>query len=93
MGQLGALQGRLVARLYGRSADDTFATHYRANSQTDLKKLASQSSLRLTQLHTIPDPTYLAFNRPLFKLMSQVEDALPAGRKIHLVGVFVKSDK
>ncbi|WP_420629835.1 class I SAM-dependent methyltransferase [Candidatus Leptofilum sp.] len=90
MGRLGMLQGRLVSGLYDRSADDTFTTHYRANSQAALKKLATQSSLRLAKLHAIPDPTYLAFNRPLFKLMSLVEDALPAGRKIHLVGVLVK---
>ncbi|WP_420645513.1 class I SAM-dependent methyltransferase [Candidatus Leptofilum sp.] len=91
MGKLGALQGRVVARLYGRSADDTFATHYRTNSQTALEKLAAQSSLHLTQLHHVPDPTYLAFNRPLFRLMSLLENTLPAGRKIHLVGVLVKS--
>jgi 2-polyprenyl-3-methyl-5-hydroxy-6-metoxy-1,4-benzoquinol methylase len=93
MGQLGALQGRLVAGLYGRSPDDTFATHYRANSQTDLEKLAVQSGLHLAQLHPVPDPTYLAFNRPLFKLMSLMEDLLPTRRRIHLVGVLVKSEK
>ena len=91
MGQLGALQGKWVAKLYGRSADDTFATHYRANSQAALDNLAAQSGLHLKALHAIPDPTYLAFNRPLFRLMSLVEDALPAKRKIHLVGVLVKS--
>ena len=93
MGKLGALQGKIVAGLYGRSADDTFATHYRANSQAGLEKLAAQSGLHLAQLHTIPDPTYLAFNRPLFRLMTLVEDALPASRKIHLVGVLVKREK
>ena len=92
LGQLGALQGRLVAGLYGRSADDTFATHYRANSHAALEQLAAASSLHLTHLHAIPDPTYLAFNRPLFRLMTLVENALPVNRKIHLVGVAVKSD-
>lgn len=90
VGQLGTLQGRLVARLYGRSANDTFATYYRANSQPDLENLAAQSGLRLTTLHAIPDPTYLAFNPPLFRLMSRFEEALPTGRKIHLVGVLEK---
>ncbi len=92
MGRLGAWQGKLVAGLYGRSSDDTFATYYRANSQSALEDLAAQNGLRLTHLHTIPDPTYLAFNRPLFQLMTLVEDALPAERKIHLVGVLVKGD-
>jgi hypothetical protein len=90
LGRLGRWQGRLVAGLYGRSADDTFATHYRANSQTDLENLAVQSGLRLTTLQAIPDPTYLAFNRLFFQLMTRFEDALPTGRKIHLVGVLVK---
>jgi ubiquinone/menaquinone biosynthesis C-methylase UbiE len=90
LGRLGRWQGRLVAELYGRSADDTFATHYRANSQHDLKQLAAQSGLQLTTLHAVPDPTYLAFNRPLFRVMTYFEDALPAGRKIHLVGGLVK---
>jgi SAM-dependent methyltransferase len=93
MGRLGTLQGRLVAGLYGRSADDTFATHYRANSQHALAHLAAQTGLHLATLHTIPDPTYLAFNRLLFALMTRIEDALPGGRKIHLVGVLVKSEK
>jgi hypothetical protein len=93
LGRLGRLQGRLVAGLYGRSANDTFATHYRANSRAALEHLATRSGLHLTTLHTVPDPTYLAFNRLLFGLMSYFEDALPAGRKIHLVGILVKSDK
>jgi SAM-dependent methyltransferase len=93
VGRLGRFQGRLVARLYGRSANDSFATHYRANNHTDLEQLAAQSGLQLTTLHTIPDPTYLAFNRPLFSLMTRFEDALPTRRKIHLVGILVKSEK
>ena len=93
MGKLGRLQGRLVAGLYGRSADDTFATHYRANSRAQLEQLAAQAGLRLTALHTVPDPTYLAFNRLFFQMMTRFEDALPAERKIHLVGILVKSDK
>ena len=93
LGKLGRWQGKLVARLYGRSADDTFATYYRANSQNDLEQLATQSGLELSHLHTVPDPTYLAFNQLLFRLMTRFEDALPASRKIHLVGVLEKSKK
>lgn len=90
LGRLSKFQGQLVARLYGRSADDTFATHYRANTQTDLQNLASQAGLTLTALHMVPDPTYLAFNRLLFELMTRVEDTLSSGRKIHLVGILQK---
>jgi SAM-dependent methyltransferase len=87
LGRLGRLQSGLVAKLYGRSPHDTFATHYRANSQANLQALATQAGLTLTTLHTVPDPTYLAFNPLLFALMSRIEDTLPASRKIHLVGV------
>ncbi|VAW43510.1 hypothetical protein MNBD_CHLOROFLEXI01-2729 [hydrothermal vent metagenome] len=90
LGRLGSLQGRLVAGLYGRSAHDTFATHYRANSQADLQTLAAQTKLNLKALHTVPDPTYLAFNPFFFALMTRIEDALPPNRKIHLVGVLEK---
>jgi SAM-dependent methyltransferase len=91
LGRLGRWQGRLVAGLYGRSADNTFATHYRANSQHDLKQLAAQSGLQLTILHTIPDPTYLAFTPAFFRLMSWFETKLPPERRLHLVGI-VKRD-
>ncbi|MCP4422344.1 MAG: class I SAM-dependent methyltransferase [Chloroflexi bacterium] len=90
LGKMGSLQGRLVAKLYGRSPEDTFATYYRANNQADIHTLAAQSGLTLTSLHTIPDPTYLAFNRLFFELMRRIEDGLPNGRKIHLVGVLQK---
>jgi SAM-dependent methyltransferase len=90
LGRLGSLQGRVVATLYGRSAADTFTTHYRANSQADLQTHAAHAGLNLIALHTIPDPTYLAFTSLFFTLMSRIEDKLPPSRKIHLVGVLQK---
>lgn len=85
-GRLGRWQGRLVERVYGRAGADTFPTFYRANSRADLEQLAQGAGLRLASLTVVPDPTYLAFNAPFFHLMRGLEEALPAGRKLHLVG-------
>ena len=90
LGKIGRLQGRLVAQLYGRAAEDTFVTHYRANTPKDLQTFAAQAGLELIALHIVPDPTYLAFNRLFFELMTRIENGLPASRKIHLVGVLQK---
>ncbi len=90
LGRLGQWQGRLVERLYGRRAEDAFPTFYRANTEAALSSLCQQSGLELTGLTAVPDPTYLAFNRAMFRLMCLFEENLPAGRKLHLVGLVRK---
>ncbi len=89
-GRLGRVQGRLVDRIYARSEADTFSTHYRANTPARLDELAAQSGLTLAHLDLIEDPTYLAFNRPLFEVMTHIDARLAADRRIHLVGVMGK---
>lgn len=89
-GRLGQLQGVLVETLYKRTADDTFTTHYRANSAQQLDRLCLQTGLTRHVLHTVPDPTYLAFNPLMYRLSCQIEEILPQRRKIHLVGVLMK---
>ena len=86
-GRLGRAQGRLVNRLYGRAEADTFPTVYRANSAAALAALCAASGLVLESLACVADPTYLAFNRPIYRAVVAVEDRLPAARRIHLVGV------
>ena len=86
-GRLGQAQGRLVDRLYGRAAADTFPTVYRANTAADLGALCAAAGLALESLDFVADPTYLAFARPIYHAAVAVEDRLPAGRRIHLVGV------
>lgn len=90
LGRFARLQGRLVAALYGRQPDDTFPTYYRANTAVELKNLCAATGLILENLKTIPDPTYLAFNKPLFHLMSLFETHLPAAYRLHLVGILQK---
>jgi len=89
-GRLGRWQMQLVEQLYGRSAADTFPTCYRANSLDDLQRLSRQSSLILTHLEHIPDPSYLAFTETIFHLTSRIEQQLPSNRYIHLVGILKK---
>jgi SAM-dependent methyltransferase len=90
LGRVGQIQGWLVTGLYGRSAADAFPTTYQANSPDRLRRLGQANDLHLTDLHAIPDPSYLAFHSLLFRLMCHVEERLPAGRKLHLVGVLQK---
>ncbi len=88
LGHMGRLQGQLVDKLYGRSHADTFPTYYRANHIETLYELGIESGLRLKTIHTIQDPSYLAFTPTLFKIMSWIEQKLPEQRRLHLVGVF-----
>ena len=93
IGRFSAVQDRLVERLYGREAADTFPTWYRANSEQQLadliRKINGRSPFTLTveELSFIPDPTYLAFHPLIFRFMCWFETALPRTRQLHLVGV------
>lgn len=93
IGRFSAVQAWLVERLYGRVAADTFPTWYRANSQKQLARNLSgiariaKFEFKIEQLHTIPDPTYLAFHPLVFRFMCWFETALPPSRRLHLVGV------
>lgn len=87
LGRGEGIQNRLVQWLYGRAAGDTFPTYYEANSRQDLLRLAAASGLELEVLKAVPDPTYLALNKTLFRVMQKVEEALPSERKLHLVGL------
>ncbi|HEY1408444.1 MAG TPA: class I SAM-dependent methyltransferase [Promineifilum sp.] len=89
-GRPGRFQGQLVARLYGRTQEDTFPTIYDANSREQLAKLATVAGLTLRDLTFVADPSYLAFNKLLFRIMSQLDDRLPVTFRVHLVGVMQK---
>ena len=84
----GALQAWLVPRLYGRSEADAFPVRYRANSVRRLNQLGNQVGLTSVGIQAIADPSYLAFNRPLFELSCRLEQALPAAGHTHLVADF-----
>lgn len=87
LGRAGQGQRWLVSRLYGRDSGDTFPTYYRANSRQTIAALATCHGLRLAQLETIEDPTYLAFTPALFTFAQRLGERLPAERRLHLAGV------
>jgi len=80
------LQRRLVPRLYGRVEADTFPVQYRANTARAIRSLAGRAGLEVSELRVIPDPTYLAFNRLMFRASVISEGLMPAGWGIHLLG-------
>ncbi|HEX7263992.1 MAG TPA: class I SAM-dependent methyltransferase [Candidatus Dormibacteraeota bacterium] len=80
------LQRRLVPRLYGRVEADTFPVQYRANTAGSLRALADRAGLQVTELRVVPDPTYLAFNRFMFRASVISERLMPRGWGVHLLG-------
>lgn len=81
--------GRLVARCYGRSEADTFPAFYRANTAAQIELMAQAAGLERVWLRFVGDPTYLAFNEPLFRLACLVERITPRRMKVHVVGEYV----
>jgi SAM-dependent methyltransferase len=86
---LGWTQGRLVDWIYGRSETDVFPAFYRANSAAQIELLARAAGMERLALQFIGDPTYLAFNEPLFRLGCLLERLTPRRMKVHLVGEYV----
>jgi len=84
--RIGGLQDRLVERLYGRQAADTYPAHYLANSPEQIAGLAQQAGMIVERIKAVADPTYLAFRPSLFRLFNGIEERLPDERAIHLVG-------
>jgi SAM-dependent methyltransferase len=90
LGRAGAWQGRLVRRLYGRVEADTFPVVYRANTRRRITRLAKAAGLEPVAFYVVGDPTYLAFNEPLYHLAVLAERLTPRWMKVHLIGDLVK---
>jgi SAM-dependent methyltransferase len=84
-----ALQRRLIPRLYARAEADTFPVQYKANTGSTLHTLCERVGFYL-ELRVVADPTYTAFNEPLFRLSMLIEKLIPTRFKIHLIGVAIK---
>jgi SAM-dependent methyltransferase len=84
-------QGRLVNRLYDRTEPDIFPAFYRANTEERITRLASDAGFARVSVRTVDDPTYLAFNDPMFRLACLLERVTPPSRRVHMVGVCVRS--
>jgi SAM-dependent methyltransferase len=80
--------GRLVDRLYERAEVDVFPASYRANSAMLIERLARRAGMERVSLQFIGDPTYLAFNEPLFRLACFLEQFVPRLIRVHLLGEY-----
>lgn len=85
-----AVQRVLVPRLYGRAEADTFRVRYQANTLPRLRTLAAQAGFTIAELRALSDPTYTAFNEPLYALSRLVERVLPPSLYVHLLGDWVR---
>jgi len=81
-------RGWLVGRFYGRPEADTFPAFYRANTPAQIERLASDAGLERVSLRFVGDPTYLAFNEPLFRLGCLLERVTPRQARVHLIGEY-----
>jgi SAM-dependent methyltransferase len=90
-----AFHARFTSRLYGRATADTFPTRYRLNSIRRIDDVLSGIGFARERVVLNGDPTYIAFNGPLFALASWVErlhDLRPFRQaRVHIVGVYRKS--
>ena len=93
LGRFGKTQDKLVERFYGRVSADTFPAYYRANTTADLELLAKLGNMHLTTLYSIPDPSYLAFNKTAYRLSQWLDKRLSSERQIHLVGLMRKNSR
>ena len=82
-------RGRLVGRFYDRTEADTFPAFYRANTAAQIERLARAAGFERGSLRFIGDPSYLAFNEPLFRLACLLERVTPRRARVHLVGDYV----
>lgn len=88
------LQKAVVWRLYRRAEVFTFRTYYRANTRRTLDRLLGAAGFRCEVFRHIGDPTYTAFNEPLYRLgvlHERLTDRPSLQRlKVHLVGAYRK---
>ena len=85
-----AVQRLLIPKLYGRAEADTFRTYYRANTLRHLRGLARRCGFEPGAMRAISDPSYLAFNELTFRAGVWLEQAMPAGWGVHLLGDWVR---
>ena len=62
-----AFHAAFTSRLYGRRAEDTYPTRYRLNSIRRLGETLPHLGYERERVILNGDPTYIAFNEPLFR--------------------------
>ncbi len=81
-------------RLYNRQENDTYPKQYKINSVKKIAKILEPIGFKKSQLILNGDPSYISFNRLLFKfacLLERILDLKPFNiAKVHLIGVYEK---
>jgi SAM-dependent methyltransferase len=81
----------------GRAEQDSFPTHYYANSRRDLRTLAEQTGFRVDSLRVhVQDTTYLTFSVPSYLVGVAIERLLNSTPRLedwrhYIVGDFVRA--
>lgn len=74
---------QFVNKLRGRDETDTFPTLYRANSRSDVRRLAQRAGFRVDQLETLEGrPEYLRMFAPLYLIGILYERLVNAHRRL-----------
>ena len=80
----------LTGHLYGRGEGDAYPVRYRANSGRQLRRLLNAAGFLSARLMFNGDPSYIAFNRPLFEISVGVERVLATpwleSTRVHILG-------
>lgn len=84
---------RVVHAIYARDEHFINPTYYRANTEHDLDRPLRAAGLHPVRFEYVSDPSYLAFNEPLFRVSVLIEgllDRFSPKSRVHLVGVYRK---
>ena len=78
------LHRKIVRWLEGRLEEDTFPTHYRANTHYRINCLAKRHNLILCRFEYLGQyPSYLMFSKMLFSIASRYEKFLERHSRLH----------
>jgi len=81
-------------KLYNRQEKDTYTVHYKINSAAKIDRTLLPIGFKKSQLHFNGDPSYISFNRPLFKFACFLETLFDLKflnvARVHLIGVYAK---
>ncbi len=91
LARMNRIQRRIVTRVYGRTAEDTFPVAYQANTHADIAQHAIHAGLYLKRLRWIEDPSYFSWNSTTFRIAVGFCSLLPTTWKVHLVGELIRA--
>jgi SAM-dependent methyltransferase len=83
----------IVKAIYGRDEDFINPTFYRANTYRDIDSALVAAGFKCERFEHVSDPTYLAINDLMFRVMTTLEraiDRFAPDTRVHLVGLYRK---